>query len=94
MKEATGELNMTVITIVAIGAILAVFTIFLLPTIKKSIQNRQYCTEAICPDTCDSDGKHKCMYYDGPSDEVGTPIYCKCTPDANAGRVSTPVEPN
>lgn len=28
MKEATGELNMTVVTIIAIGAVLAFFTFF------------------------------------------------------------------
>jgi len=39
MKEATGELNMTLITIVAIVAVGALFT-FLLPTIRNSISNR------------------------------------------------------
>ena len=40
MKEASGELNMTLITIVAIAAIAAIFTVFLLPRIKNSISNR------------------------------------------------------
>jgi len=39
MKEATGELNMTLITIVAIVAVGALFT-FLLPTIRNSISSR------------------------------------------------------
>lgn len=39
MKEASGELNMTVITIVAIAAIAALFA-FLWPTIKNSITNQ------------------------------------------------------
>ena len=39
MKEASGELNMTLVTIIAIAAILGVFT-FLLPTIRQTIQNR------------------------------------------------------
>ena len=38
MKEATGELNMTVITIIAIGAIIALFW-FMWPTIKNTITN-------------------------------------------------------
>ena len=38
MKEATGELNMTVITIVAIGAILALLW-WLWPTIRDTISN-------------------------------------------------------
>lgn len=38
MKEATGEMNMTVITIIAIGAILGLFW-FLWPQVKNSITN-------------------------------------------------------
>ncbi len=38
MKEATGELNMTVVTIVLIG-IIAAFFAFFWPTIQESIQN-------------------------------------------------------
>lgn len=37
MKEATGELNMTVITIVAIAAVAAFFYIFVWPKIQISI---------------------------------------------------------
>lgn len=40
MKEATGELNMTVVTIVAIAAIAAFLTFFLWPTINTKIQNQ------------------------------------------------------
>lgn len=40
MKEASGELNMTLITIIAIAAIAGLFTVFLLPRIKNSISNR------------------------------------------------------
>ena len=36
MKEATGELNMTVVTIIAIGAIVAFFW-FMWPQIKNTI---------------------------------------------------------
>lgn len=36
MKEATGEVNMTVITIVIVGFVLAAFTL-LWPTIRDSI---------------------------------------------------------
>lgn len=38
MKEATGELNMTVVTIVLIG-IIAAFFAFFWPTIEKSIRD-------------------------------------------------------
>ena len=37
MKEATGELNMTVITVVAIAAVAAFFYAFVWPSIKASL---------------------------------------------------------
>ena len=37
MKEATGELNMTVVTIIAIGAVIAFFWV-MWPNIKKTIE--------------------------------------------------------
>ena len=37
MKEASGELNMTII---AIAAIAGLFTVFLLPRLRGSIENR------------------------------------------------------
>ena len=38
MKEATGELNMTVVTIIAIGAIIAFFWV-MWPQIQNTINN-------------------------------------------------------
>ena len=40
MKEASGELNMTVITIIAIAAIAAFFTLVIWPNIKGSINTQ------------------------------------------------------
>ena len=37
MKEATGELNMTVITLIAIAAIGALFYVFVWPMIQRTI---------------------------------------------------------
>lgn len=39
MKAATGELNLTVITIIAIGAVIAFFW-FMWPTIQETITNQ------------------------------------------------------
>lgn len=39
MKEASGELNLTVITIIAIGVVIGFFYAFW-PTIKTSIENQ------------------------------------------------------
>ncbi len=43
MKEATGELSTTVITIVAIAAISTLFIAILYPRLKTSIQLNQAC---------------------------------------------------
>ena len=43
MKEASGELNMTVITIIAIAAVAAFFTFFFTNNIKPAI-NKQFNT--------------------------------------------------
>lgn len=39
MKDAMGELNMTVVTIVAIGAVAAFFTLVLWPQIRDRISD-------------------------------------------------------
>lgn len=47
MKEATGELNMTVVTVVAIAAVAAFFYAFVWPSIQASIKKNT--CEAQCP---------------------------------------------
>ena len=39
MKAATGELNLTLITVIALGAILTLFTTVLWPQIRDKITN-------------------------------------------------------
>ena len=43
MKEATGELSTTVITVVAIGLIATLFAVFLYPTLRNQIILNQAC---------------------------------------------------
>lgn len=59
MKEATGELNMTVVTVVAIAAVAAFFYAFVWPGIQASIKASTYCASA----NCEADNKN-CTYYD------------------------------
>ncbi len=40
MKEASGELNMTVVTIIAIAAIAVFFTAVIWPNIRNSLNNQ------------------------------------------------------
>ena len=45
MKEATGELNMTVITVVAIAAVGALFTVFVWPNIRAQVLLNTACSQ-------------------------------------------------
>ncbi|MFA5409682.1 MAG: hypothetical protein WC343_13005 [Bacilli bacterium] len=62
MKEATGELNMTVITVIAIAAI-GGFLMFFLPKIIETIQSNWNASQG-CPTgyTKQSDGTCKANY--------------------------------
>lgn len=40
MKAATGELNLTVITLIAIAAVIAFFTLVLWPNIANSVNDQ------------------------------------------------------
>lgn len=64
MKEATGELNMTVVTVVAIAAVAAFFYAFVWPSIKSSITNSTKCANATCPATCTKGTSCQCDYLD------------------------------
>lgn len=44
MKEATGELNMTVITVVAIAAVGLIFTLFVWPNIQANLMMNTACS--------------------------------------------------
>lgn len=65
MKEATGELNMTVITVVAIAAVGALFTFLIWPSIKQNIALSTACANI------DAKGNYK-----GPTGADGSSIEC------------------
>ena len=69
MKEATGELNMTVVTVVAIAAVGSFFYFFIWPGIQASLM-KNTCTN-ICP-AAEEDGK---VTVSKNSDKTYT---CKC----------------
>ena len=69
MKEATGELNMTVVTVVAIAAVGAFFYAFVWPAIKANINRNTYCAAAYA---CNDQGNCKAI------DEKGNEIDVTC----------------
>lgn len=71
MKEATGELNMTVVTVVAIAAIGAFFIAFVWPALKNNITRRTYCATAVC-----NSDQSKCTYVDDKGTEHKEELDC------------------
>ena len=71
MKDATGELSMTAVAVVAIAAISVVFSTLIWPTIKANILRSTYCSQADNCHSCDG-GTCTCTYYtkDGETAEV------------------------
>ncbi len=48
MKEATGELNSTLIVVIAIAALAALFFTILWPMIKGNLKDEANCRKAFC----------------------------------------------
>ncbi len=67
MKEATGELNMTVITVVAIAAVAAFFYAFVWPSIQSSLALTTACNSVDSNGDYNTDGSNandaKCESY-------------------------------
>ncbi len=58
MKETVGELNATVIVVLAVGVLMAFFYYTLWPILKNNFNENSKCSAAIC-DKCDSNGDGK-----------------------------------
>jgi len=55
MKEASEELNITVIVVIAIGVLMAFFYYTLWPLIKGGFESENNCSKAICENTDSND---------------------------------------
>lgn len=82
MKDATGELSMTAVAVVAIAAISVVFTTLIWPSIKSNIVRSTHCTEAHYCD-CSSGNICDCKYMDTDGNEVD--VKCPKKDVDNAG---------
>ena len=59
MKEATGELNMTVVIVIAVGILAAFFYTVIWPLIGNDFDKNSRCADAICScktEACKKDG--------------------------------------
>lgn len=64
MKEATGELNLTVVVVIAIASLTLFFYTVIWPMIKNNMSRNTKCSEAICEKEPNSDGSVNCYYLD------------------------------
>ena len=75
MKDATGELSMTAIAVVAIAAIGVVFTQLVWPAIKSNITRSAHCSEAFNCTSCNS-ATCTCSYLDSDGSTVVSGLVC------------------
>lgn len=82
MKEASGELSMTAVAIVAIAAVGGIFMAFVWPNLKGSLQAKTRCQSAFNCSACSSttgDGVKTCNgYYDEDGEAVEKELQCSC----------------
>ena len=75
MKEASGELSMTAVAVVAIAAIGVLFTTLIWPSIKRGIVASTNCSQAFnC--VAQADGKTKCEYCTSDDCSSTGTVYC------------------
>ena len=87
MKEASGELSMTAITVVAIAAIGGVFTALVWPQIKVNILNQAKCANKFNCECSGNESTCKCKYYDANGDmkDVVCPVEKDTSTNTNNG---------
>ena len=90
MKDATGELSMTAIAVVAIAAISVLFSTLIWPQIRSNILRSTHCSNVAYCDACEpTDKTCTCYYYadDNGNDGVdeGTLTEIQCSNNAYTG---------
>ncbi len=83
MKDATGELSMTAVAVVAIAAIAALFSTLIWPTIRTNIMRSSYCSASFDCSCPEGEGMCDCYYCEASDDgqfeakcDNPTPISC------------------
>ena len=70
MKEATGELNSTLVVVIAVGLLSAFFYYTLWPILKNNMDQNSKCSEAWCEKTPNPDGYTVQCHYKGSTDPI------------------------
>lgn len=72
MKEATGELNMTIVIVVGVSILVAFFYFVIWPDLNANFQANSKCSKAICENPCNGSGENK----NACEDAVGKLVKC------------------
>jgi len=64
MKEASGELNMTVFIVIVVASLGAFFFTIVWPAIRTNMASNTKCSDAICEKEPNDDGTVDCYYQD------------------------------
>ena len=85
MKEATGELNLTLIVVIAVGLLIAFFYYVIWPGLDTNLSQNSKCGVANCKNPCgEGSGKNSCNDMIGKladctyKDRKGNSISIKC----------------
>ena len=85
MKEATGELSITAITVVAVAAVAGIVSAFILPGLKNTITKKSQCAQAYaCKPKSGSSTKIVCSYDEQNSSGTFTTKTIECDIDGGA----------
>lgn len=76
MKETTGELNMTVVIVIAVAILSVFFFAILWPNIKSTFIASSKCSDAVCDKRTLQDGLVWCKYYNRDGEQVGREFQC------------------
>ena len=78
MKEASGELSMTAIAVVAIAAVGTVFVTFVWPSLKGAMVAKTNCQSAYNCGACTNNTKTCTGYYDENGKTKSGNLQCDC----------------
>ena len=90
MKDATGELSMTAVAVVAIAAIALLFQQFVWPVIQRNIQTNAYCSQTI---SCEC-GKAKSVQAEVGTVTSSSDKTCSCIYTDDKGKTHGVLCPN
>lgn len=84
MKETTGELNITIVIVIAVSVLVAFFYFVIWPNLDANFQANSKCSQAICENPCNTGNNScdnaigelvKCYYVDNKGNKHEN-IYC------------------